>query len=138
VRVKGGRFIGFQIHKDLVPMLIDEIPILAVLSMFADGVSEVRGAKELRYKESDRIHSISENIKSIGGKIVEFDDGFMIEGNGGKEIKGGYVKGYNDHRIIMAFYIAGLKSKKGVNIDDISWIKISYPEFIKTIEEVIV
>ena len=138
VRVFGSRFSGFVIDEDLVPRVIDELPILAVFGMFADGVSEVRGAKELRYKESDRIRAIVSNINAIGGKAIEFEDGFRIEGNGGKEIIGGDVKGFKDHRIIMSFYIAGLKAQKGVNIDDISWIRISYPEFIKTIEEVVV
>jgi len=89
-----------------VPTLIDEIPILAVLMAFAEGVSEVRGAKELRYKESDRIKAIVVNLRKMGVQVEELEDGFIIEGT--EKLKGARIETFNDHRIAMAFTVAGL------------------------------
>jgi len=118
-----------------VPTLIDEIPILAVLMAFAEGVSEVRGAKELRYKESDRIKAIVVNLRKMGVQVEELKDGFIIEGT--EKLKGAKIETFNDHRIAMAFTVAGLITDEEVIIDNPECVAISYPNFWNDIFSVV-
>ena len=122
-----------QVKEEEVPTLIDEIPILAILMAFADGVSTVRGAQELRVKESDRIKAIVQNLRKMGAKVEEYEDGFSIEG--GQYIKGAVIKTYGDHRIAMSFSIAGLVAEGETIIDDPDCVAISYPEFYEHLEQ---
>jgi len=121
-----------EVKREEVPSLIDEIPILAVLMAFADGVSTVRGAEELRVKESDRIKAIVENLRRMGAVVEEYEDGFSIEG--GKPLKDAIIKTYGDHRIAMSFSIAALKAKGETIIDNPECVAVSYPEFYKHLE----
>ena len=89
----------------IIPNIIDEIPILAVVATQVEGRVEVRDAGELRIKESDRIRTVAEGIRSLGGEIEEFEDGFAIDGP--QKLTGGRVESAGDHRIAMAFAIAG-------------------------------
>ncbi|WP_029551889.1 3-phosphoshikimate 1-carboxyvinyltransferase [Thermocrinis jamiesonii] len=122
-----------QVKEEEVPTLIDEIPILAILMAFADGVSTVRGAQELRVKESDRIKAIVQNLRRMGAKVEEYEDGFSIEG--GQYLKGAVIKTYGDHRIAMSFSIAGLVAEGETIIDDPDCVAISYPEFYEHLEQ---
>jgi 3-phosphoshikimate 1-carboxyvinyltransferase len=128
------RLRAVEVKADEVPSLIDEIPVLAVLMAFAEGTSIVRGAKELRVKESDRIRSTVENLRRMGVEVEEFEDGFAVKGAG--RLKGAKIKTYSDHRIAMAFTVAGLVAEGETLIDDIKCVQISYPEFYRDITAV--
>ncbi|NPA33297.1 MAG: 3-phosphoshikimate 1-carboxyvinyltransferase [Aquificae bacterium] len=124
-----------SVKPEEVPSLIDELPILAVLMAFADGVSEVRGAKELRYKESDRIRAIVENLRRMGVEVEEFEDGFAIKGT--KKLRGAKIETFGDHRIAMAFTIAGLLTDEEVIIDRPECVSVSYPNFWEDLMRVV-
>lgn len=116
-----------NVRGDIIPSLIDEIPILAIIMAFADGVSCVRDASELRVKECDRIKAITINLRRMGVNVEEFEDGFCIEGKG--KLRGAHIDTYNDHRIAMAFTIAGLVADGETIIDNPDCVKVSYPRF---------
>ncbi len=120
------------IQGELIPRLIDEIPVIAVLATQAEGETVIRDAEELRVKESDRISSTVENLRSIGADVKELEDGMVIKGK--VKLKGGSVKSFGDHRIVMAFSVAGLISEDGVNIDEVESIETSYPNFFSDLE----
>ena len=122
---------GTVIEGDLIPSLIDEIPILAVLAAFAEGTTVIRDAKELKVKESDRIESVTYNLKHMGGNITPTEDGMIIHGC--SPLHGTKIKTYHDHRIAMAFSIAALSAEGESSLDDESCIRISYPDFFDTI-----
>ncbi|HZM87347.1 MAG TPA: 3-phosphoshikimate 1-carboxyvinyltransferase [Blastocatellia bacterium] len=111
----------------IIPNLIDEVPILAVVATQVEGRVEIRDARELRIKESDRIRTVAEGIRSLGGEIEEFEDGFAI--NGPQKLRGGRVKTAGDHRIAMAFAIAGLIAEGTTEIIDADCASVSFPEF---------
>jgi len=117
----------FQIAGENIPGVIDEIPILAVLASQADGVSHIRDAGELRVKESDRLNALAVNLKKMGVEVKETADGLDI--HGGAALKGGPITTFQDHRIAMAFAIAGLVSQSPVILDDTDCIQISCPDF---------
>ena len=127
---------SFTISNDLIPSLIDEVPLIAILATQAEGQSQICGAKELRVKECDRISAICLNLENMGAKIIEKDDGFII--NGPTQLKGVNIKTFNDHRIAMAFSIAGLISLKKVVLDNYDCVSISYPEFYATLKRILV
>ncbi|MBH10817.1 MAG: 3-phosphoshikimate 1-carboxyvinyltransferase [Candidatus Marinimicrobia bacterium] len=118
---------GINITKKQIPTLIDELPIIAILATQAEGKTVVSGAEELRFKECDRINAICLNLKRMGADIKELQDGFII--NGPKELVGNKIKTFDDHRIAMAFTIAGLISRGDVVIDNQECVSISFPEF---------
>ena len=123
---------GITITKEDVPGLIDELPIIAILATQAHGKTEVRGAEELRVKECDRIHAVCSNLKKMGADIEELDDGFIIQGP--TPLEGARVATFHDHRIAMAFSIAGIVSKGNVILDHPKCASISYPEFYDELE----
>lgn len=129
------RLKAVKVSPSEVPTLIDEIPILAVLMALAEGVSEVRGAKELRYKESDRIKAIVVNLRKMGVQVEELEDGFIIEGT--EKLRGAKIETFNDHRIAMAFTVAGLITDEEVIIDNSECVAISYPNFWNDIFSVV-
>ena len=118
---------GLHIMGDLIPTVIDEIPIIAVLSTQADSPTIIEGAGELRVKESDRIKAICQNLLSMGAEIIEKQDGFIV--NPVKTLKNTKIKTFSDHRIAMAFTIAGLLTSSKNILDDENCIDISFPEF---------
>ena len=126
---------GIDIDDKNISSMIDELPILAVVATQAEGITTVSGAKELRYKESDRIKTTVENLKNMGAKIIEKNDGLIIEGP--NILNKANIKCYNDHRIAMSFIIAGISSGNYNNIDNIDCINTSYPEFIDTLKKII-
>lgn len=125
-----------RIPRQWIPNLIDEIPVLAILGTRLKEGLTVRGASELRKKESDRIQAIVQNLQAIGIKLEEAEDGFDIPP--GQTIEGGTIQTFGDHRIAMAFAIAGLISKEGIEIDDPECVSVSFPEFFPILESVTV
>lgn len=126
-----------KIEGEIIPKLIDEIPIIALLATQAEGTTVIKDAGDLKNKESDRIASVARELRKFGAKIEPTDDGFIIEGkNGGKGLfKGGCeVECYHDHRIAMMGYIAGLISEKPCQINDFEWVETSFPNFLKIFE----
>lgn len=117
----------FHIGGDLIPRLIDEIPVLAVLATQCDGVSTIRDAGELRVKESDRIEAIARGLRSMGAEVETHADGLSISGP--CRLHGATIRADGDHRIAMAFAIAGLLADGETVIDGSEAIRTSYPEF---------
>ncbi len=125
--IQSSKIKSFSVGKKITASLIDEIPILALIATQAKGKSTFRGLKELRHKESDRIKSIVENLKSMGAGIKEYSNGFDIFGP--TKLKGNTVDSYGDHRIAMMLSIAGLIANSPVKIKNHSIVNISYPDF---------
>ncbi len=129
ILVKPSKLQGIKISGEIIPRIIDEIPIIALAATQAEGVTEIRGAKELRIKESDRIATVSSELKKLGANIEELDDGVIITGP--TPLKGGKVKSYGDHRIAMMLSVANLIADGQVKIDDVKCIETSFPGFKK-------
>ncbi|CUS99550.1 3-phosphoshikimate 1-carboxyvinyltransferase [Candidatus Kryptonium thompsonii] len=137
VIVKSGKEINLKnltLSGDLIPSIIDEIPVLAIAGTVAEGVFEVRDAGDLRNKESDRIKAIVSNLRNMGVDVEEYDDGFSFEGR--KKLKGTLIQTFNDHRIAMAFSIAGLIAEGETVIDDPECVKISFPNFYEILKNI--
>ena len=120
--------IGTTIDSDLIPRLIDEIPIIAIMATQAEGQTIIKDAKELKVKESNRIKAMVDNLKKMGADIEELDDGMIIKGK--NKLNGAYINTFNDHRIAMAFSIASLISNGKVKLDNKSCIDISFPGYL--------
>jgi len=127
--VESSELEGIEISGEWIPKIIDELPLIAVLGCYAEGVTKVTSAKELRVKETDRIQSIHVGLANLGVTVDELEDGFIIEGK--QSINGGVVSSFGDHRIGMALAIAGLAAKKQVVIERAEAISISYPQFFE-------
>ena len=124
------RLKGIDLDPALVPSMIDELPIFAVLAAFADGKTKVTGAAELRVKESDRIKAICAMLSVNGVEVEELPDGFIVTGRGPRGVAGGgTVEARHDHRIAMSALVMGSASKDFVTVDVIAMIATSYPEF---------
>lgn len=120
---------GTVIEGSLIPTLIDEIPVIAVMAAFAEGETIIRDAAELKVKESDRIAVVTENLKALGCDITPTGDGMIIRG--GKTLHGGRVRSYLDHRIAMSFAVAALMIDDEVTMEDAQCVDISYPAFYR-------
>jgi 3-phosphoshikimate 1-carboxyvinyltransferase len=127
ISVKTSRLKGVVIDGAIIPRIIDEIPIIAVAATQAEGKTEILGARELRVKESDRIATISSELKKLGAHVKELKEGLIIEGP--TALKGTTVKSYGDHRIAMAMAIAGLVAEGETVIEDTACIETSFPGF---------
>jgi 3-phosphoshikimate 1-carboxyvinyltransferase len=127
VRVRGSELRGIHLGGDEIPRIIDEIPVLAIAAAFATGVTTIRDAAELRVKESDRIAAVVAGIRALGGESSAVDDGMVISGKPGLERSEADVWSLGDHRIAMAFAVAGLRV--GCRARDTDCIATSYPEF---------
>ena len=127
---------GIDINRDMVPEIIDELPIISILASQAEGPTIVAGAEELRVKESDRIEAICTNLYSMGCDVIEKKDGFIIEG--GSNLYNTSIKTFGDHRIAMSFTIAGLLTPKINELDDAKCINISFPEFNNILDRVLI
>jgi len=126
---------GTVIEGDLIPKLIDEISILALLATQAEGETVIKDAIEMRVKETDRIKAVYETLTTLGAEIRETEDGLIIKGN--SILTGGSIKGYDDHRMAMMGIIASLITTEDVIIDNIDSINISYPSFIDDLNRLI-
>ena len=127
ITVKGGELNATVIGGALIPNVIDELPILAVAAALARGKTLIKDAAELRVKETDRIAAMADNLRRMGVTVTEFDDGMEIEG--GTPMKGATIDSYGDHRIAMAFAIAGLHADGVTTIENTECISTSYPGF---------
>ena len=116
-----------EVAPEEVPSLIDELPLIGLLGAFASGVTTVRGAHELRLKESDRIAAVCQALRALGVRTDEHDDGFSVHGAGG--IAGGEIDSHGDHRLAMLGAIAGLASREGVSVKGFEAAAVSYPGF---------
>ncbi len=125
--IKGKKLQGTNITKEIIPRLIDEIPVIAVAASMAEGTTRITGAEELKFKESNRITATVDELKKLGVNIKELPDGMEIVGP--NKIGGGTVESYDDHRIAMAMAICGLFAEEPVAINDSHCIAISFPEF---------
>ena len=125
--VTAGPLIGTTVEPDEVPLAIDELPLVGLLGCFADGETIVRGAAELRLKESDRIASVVDGLRALGGDAEATDDGFVVRGGGG--LRGGVIDSRGDHRLAMLGAVAGLASQEGVEVQGMDAAAISYPGF---------
>jgi 3-phosphoshikimate 1-carboxyvinyltransferase len=123
---------AIHITKENIPGLIDEFPILCVAATQASGTTIIRGAEELRVKESDRIKSMATELKKMGAEIEEFEDGLSITGK--KELKGAIIESYRDHRIAMALSIAALIADGTSTINGVSSVNISFPGFFEILK----
>lgn len=125
--VKHSHLHGTTVEGGIIPTLIDEIPIIAVLAAFAEGTTIIKDAAELKVKETNRIDTVTENLLSMGGHITPTDDGMIIEGT--ESLSGTAINSHLDHRIAMAFAIAGLAARGETTILDSQCVDVSYPGF---------
>lgn len=123
---------GTEIKGEIIPTLIDEIPIIAVLAAYAQGTTTIKDAAELKVKESNRIDVMVNNLSKMGVDIIGTDDGMII--NGGKALHGAVIDTYLDHRIAMSFAIAALNADGTTTINDADVVTVSYPDFYKDLE----
>ena len=126
---------GCEVSGDIIPTLIDELPVIAVMAACADGTTTIKDAAELKVKESDRIATVTENLKNMGCDITPTNDGMIIKG--GSPLHGTTVNTYLDHRIAMSFAIAGLVADGETTFDNEACCSISYPDFFKTIGAIV-
>ncbi len=127
LRIKYSTLKALEISSDLIPRLIDEIPVLAVVATQAEGTTVIKDAQDLRNKESDRIKAVVAELKKLGADIEETPDGMII--NGRTTLCGGIeVESYKDHRLAMSLFVAGLVSENDILIKDFDWVNISFPE----------
>jgi 3-phosphoshikimate 1-carboxyvinyltransferase len=135
LRVRHGQLKACEIADDMIPRLIDEIPILAVAAVFAEGTTVIRDAAELRVKESDRIAVMASQLNRMGAKVTELPDGLEI--NGGSTLQGTDVESFTDHRIAMSLAVAALNAKGTTTIHGAEAAAISYPDFFTTLQAVV-
>ena len=132
VEVTGAMLKGTVIQGKEVPQLIDELPVLAVAGALANGTTIIRQAQELRVKETDRIAAIAHNLRVMGAQVIELSDGLEIHGPA--PLRGGRVASFGDHRIAMAFAVAGLFADGETFVQDAECAEISYPGFKAALE----
>jgi 3-phosphoshikimate 1-carboxyvinyltransferase len=118
---------GTTVDADEVPLAIDELPLVALLGCLAEGETVVRGAGELKVKESDRIATVVDGLSGLGAQIEATEDGFVVRGTGG--LRGGRICSHGDHRLAMLGAVAGLASREGVEVEGMEAAAVSYPGF---------
>ncbi len=126
---------GMEIKEEMMPFLIDELPLIAVVATQVQGKTVVSGARELRVKETDRIKAIVSELKKMGADIEEKEDGFIVTGS--SRLKGAVCESYNDHRIAMSLAVAALLAEGKTVIKNSECIDISFPGFEKTLQKLI-
>jgi 3-phosphoshikimate 1-carboxyvinyltransferase len=134
--VKGTSLKGGVVEKEQIPLVIDELPMLAALGPYTEEGIEIRDAAELRVKESDRIAALAENLRSMGATVEERPDGLRVEGRKAGKLRGAEIDPRGDHRIAMAFAIAGLAAEGKTTIRDADCAGVSYPKFYEDLERV--
>ncbi len=132
--VKGAALKGGVIEGDVIPLVIDELPMLAALGPYTEEGIEIRNASELRVKESDRIAVLVENLRKMGAKVEERPDGLKVEGRRAGKLHGAEIEPHGDHRIAMAFAVAGLGAEGETVIRDAECAGVSYPAFFADLE----
>jgi 3-phosphoshikimate 1-carboxyvinyltransferase len=134
LHIEPGKLRGGEIAPDMVPGLIDELPVLSVFGTQTEQGLTYHGAAELRVKESDRIAVVAENLRRMGAEVEEFPDGLRVAGK--QELRGAEIETHGDHRIAMAFAVAGLVAQGTTVIRDSGCVDVSFPEFFETLEKV--
>lgn len=132
ILVKAGSLRGTTIEGDIIPSLIDEIPVIAVMAACAEGTTVIRDSAELKVKETNRIDTVTENLRAMGALVTPTEDGMIIEG--GAKLRGARIKSYLDHRIAMSFAVAGLAASGETVIEDSQCVDVSYPDFFTSLE----
>jgi len=130
--IASGALEGTIVEAEEVPAAIDELPLVALLGCFAEGETIVRGAQELRVKETDRIATVVDGLRGLGADIEATDDGFAVKGTGG--LRGGELDAHGDHRLAMMGAVAGLASREGVVVRGMDAAAVSYPGFVEDLE----
>ncbi|HEV2060620.1 MAG TPA: 3-phosphoshikimate 1-carboxyvinyltransferase [Solirubrobacteraceae bacterium] len=130
IDVTAGPLVGTVVAAEEVPLAIDELPLVALLGCFAEGETVVRGAQELRVKESDRIAGVVEGLRGLGATIEATEDGFAVTGSAGAALRGGTIDARGDHRMAMLGAVAGLASEEGVDVVGMEAAAVSYPGFV--------
>ena len=131
LHVEASQLRGGEIPESAVPALIDELPVLAVLGTQTEQGLTFRGAAELRVKESDRLAAVAENLRRMGAEVEEFPDGLRVAGR--QTLRGAEIDPHDDHRIAMAFAVAGLVAQGATVIKNSSCVDISFPDFFATL-----
>ena len=126
-----GPIVATTVEADEVPLAIDELPLVALLGCFAEGETVVRGAAELRVKESDRIATVVDGLRGLGADIEALEDGFAVRGHG--RLRGGQIDAQGDHRLALLGAVAGLASEDGVDVVGMDAAEVSYPGFAEDI-----
>ena len=132
--VRSSSLHGTTVSGELIPTLIDEIPVIAVLACFADGETVIKDAQELKVKESNRIDTVVEGLLAMGADAIATDDGMIIRG--GKPLHGATIDSHLDHRIAMSFAIAGLMCDTPTTILNADSVEISYPDFYESLHKI--
>ena len=135
VELRASELVGATVSADEVPTLVDELPLLAVAACHARGDTVVHGASELRYKESDRLEAIVEELRRIGGHVRSTSDGFRIKGVPAR-LRGGVVDSRGDHRLAMLGAVAGVASREGVELRDAEAVETSFPGFYDVLGQI--
>ena len=133
--VRSSSLKGVTVGGEIIPTLIDEIPMIAVMACFAEGTTIIKDAQELKVKESNRIDTVVTNLKAMGAHIEATDDGMIIEG--GYPLHGAVIDSHLDHRIAMSFAVGALNADGETTIEGADCVKISYPKFYETLESLI-
>lgn len=133
IRVRSSRLVGVEIGGDIIPTLIDELPVIAVAAAHAQGMTRVKDAAELRVKECDRIAVMAKELSKLGVDIQAQADGWIIQG--GHHIRGGVVSGHSDHRVVMALATLGLGANEPVQVDEAQCLEVSFPGFTSTFRQ---
>jgi len=137
ILVKSSKLKGIEIKGDMIPRAIDELPVAAVAAAFAEGITKIKDAKELRVKESDRIGTMATYLKELGIQVTEFDDGMDIVGGRPKPPQQGAIfNSHGDHRVAMSMIVAGLATERGITISNTDCIDTSFPGFMELLEGV--
>ncbi len=132
ILVKSASLKGCTIEGDLIPALIDELPVLAVMACFAEGTTTIRDAAELKVKESNRIDVMTENLSAMGARVTATEDGMIIKG--GFSLRGAVIDSHLDHRIAMSFAVAALQADGETEIRGAECVHISYPGFYEDLQ----
>jgi 3-phosphoshikimate 1-carboxyvinyltransferase len=135
IEVRNAPIEATTVEAEEVPLAIDELPLVALLGCFADGDTVVRGAGELRVKESDRIATVVDGLRGLGAEIEALPDGFVVNGTG--RLRGGRLQSHGDHRLALLGAVAGLASEEGVEVVGMDAADVSYPGFAQDVAELI-
>lgn len=136
MNVKYSKLKAVNIGAEIIPRMVDEIPVFALIATQADGITKITGAQELRVKESDRIAAVASQFEKLGIEIEELEDGLIINGYPGYEISGGTVSSAGDHRIAMTLAVASLIAKSEITIIDAECVNISFPDFYERLKSI--
>jgi 3-phosphoshikimate 1-carboxyvinyltransferase len=135
VRFQPGRLKGARVSGAQIAGLIDELPVLAAIGPFTEEGIEIRDARELRVKESDRIGAVVKNLRAMGATVEEFEDGLRVPG--GQKLHGAEIETFGDHRIAMAFSVAALRAEGETLIKGADCVAVSYPAFYEHLDRLI-